>query len=72
MGVGSKPCGGPRSYVVYSMVTTDSAALALITQRYNAADARLNRERGLVSDCTFLPPPELECVGGRCRSAAAR
>jgi hypothetical protein len=28
MPAGEKPCGGPRSYLVYSMETTDSTALA--------------------------------------------
>jgi len=70
VGVGAKPCGGPRSYLIYSTATTDSAALALIAQRYDAADARQNRVQGLVSDCTFLPPPQLECVAGRCTGAA--
>src|ERR1700682_4458868 len=34
--LGSKPCGGPRSYVAFSTAVTDSAALALAVQRYNA------------------------------------
>lgn len=72
MGVGSKPCGGPRSYLIYSMATTDSAALAVVAQRYNTAEAETNRELGRISDCTFLPPPELECAGGRCAARTSR
>ncbi len=66
MPLGSKPCGGPWSYVVYSTATTDSGALALAVQRYNVADAELNRKLGRVSDCSFVSPPKLDCVLGFC------
>jgi hypothetical protein len=64
--VGSKPCGGPWSYLLYSTVTTDSTALALAAQRYNAAEAQLKRQLGRVSDCSFVPPPKPDCVQGLC------
>ena len=69
--VGSKPCGGPWSYAVYSTATTDSAALAVAVQRYNAAEAELNRKLGRVSDCSFVAPPKLDCVDGMCAPASS-
>jgi len=68
--IGSKPCGGPWSYLLYSKVTTDSAALAVAVERYNAAEAELNRKLGRVSDCGFVSPPKLDCVEGVCTRAS--
>lgn len=64
--LGSKPCGGPRRYLVYSMAVTDSARLAADAARYNQAEAQKNREEGLVSDCSMLIAPQVSCVSRRC------
>jgi hypothetical protein len=66
MPAGEKPCGGPRSYLVYSMETTDSTALARAVAKYNAEDARANQESGQMSDCRVETPPHLGFSGGRC------
>ena len=66
MPLGAKPCGGPWSYVVYSVATTDSVRLAAVVKEYTTYQADLNRKQGLVSDCQFLPPPTIDCVGGQC------
>ena len=36
--LGSKPCGGPRSWLIYSTATADSAALEEATSAYAKAD----------------------------------
>ena len=64
--LGSKPCGGPRQYLVYSLAVTDSARLAADAARYNQAEAQRNRETGLVSDCSMLIAPQVNCVSRRC------
>lgn len=66
---GAKPCGGPWTYLVFSTEKTDSAGLADLVGRYNAIEARLNREEGRISDCQFVTPPSLRLVDGRCRAA---
>ena len=63
---GAKPCGGPWSYLVYSVQTTDSARLAAAVERYNAREDELNRELGRVSDCRMVTAPRLDCVESRC------
>jgi hypothetical protein len=68
-GYGSKPCGGPRSYLIYSTMTTDSARLASALERYNGWDAARNRQGGAVSNCMFEAPPALTCSEGRCSRA---
>jgi hypothetical protein len=68
-GYGNKPCGGPRSYLIYSILTTDSARLATALERYNEWDATRNRQLGTVSNCLFEAPPRLACSAGRCAKA---
>jgi hypothetical protein len=66
LALGSKPCGGPRQYLVYSLAVTDSARLAADAARYNQAEAQKNRDEGLVSDCSMLIAPQVSCVSGKC------
>jgi len=63
---GSKPCGGPWGYLIYSTETTDSTRLAALVAEYNSREAQVNREEGRVSDCRFVPVPGLACVDSRC------
>ena len=68
--VGSRPCGGPREYVVYCAATTDSAALfARLAELARAEDA-YNQARGLASTCEYRMPPQTELSGGTCRASA--
>ena len=66
MAFGAKPCGGPWSYLVYSVQTADSTRLATAVTRYNDREAQLNRELGRASDCQVVTPPRLSCVNSRC------
>lgn len=63
---GAKPCGGPWQYLVYSTAITDSTALAAAVARYNAREAEVNKAEGRMSDCSFVGPPRLARVNGRC------
>jgi hypothetical protein len=66
IGVGERPCGGPRSYRAYSSAETDSADLAALVAAYNRLEHERNVEMGLVSTCEVLPRPSVELAGGRC------
>ena len=63
---GSKPCGGPWSYLIYSTQTADSAAIVDAVAKYNEGEARRNEMEGRSSDCVFVSAPQLECVESRC------
>lgn len=63
---GTKPCGGPWSYVVYSTGAADTVRLAQAVAEYNAEEARLNEVQGRVSDCRAVVRPGTACRGGRC------
>ncbi|MFH1313632.1 MAG: hypothetical protein ABIJ00_10480 [Candidatus Eisenbacteria bacterium] len=66
IGFGSKPCGGPWRYLVYSISTVDTVELVKRVEEYNEYERCLNRRYGRVSDCSVPIPPRLGCRNGRC------
>jgi len=69
--VGSRPCGGPRDYLVYCALTTDSAALFRKLVELERAEKAYNEQAGLMSTCEFRMPPAPELTGGVCRAGGA-
>jgi hypothetical protein len=69
--VGSRPCGGPRTYLVYCAATTDSAALFAKLAELARAEEAYNRRNQLASTCEFRMPPNVALSGGRCTAAPA-
>ena len=64
--LGSKPCGGPWGYLVYS-TSIDTLKLSKLVATYNQHEKLMNTECGLISDCSFVSPPQqLECKNNRC------
>lgn len=63
---GAKPCGGPKTYLVYSAEASDSTRLAELAAEYGAVDAERNRVCELTSDCMMVTPPDVALEGGRC------
>jgi hypothetical protein len=68
--VGDRPCGGPRTYLVYCARTTDSVALYRKLEELARAERAYNQEQGLMSTCEFRTPPAVTAEGGSCRAAA--
>ena len=66
--VGSRPCGGPRTYLVYCATTTDTAALFAKLEQLRRAEERANQASGMMSTCEFRMPPETKLVGGTCQA----
>lgn len=64
--LGSRACGGPRDYLPYCPVTTDSAALFSKLDELARAESAFNQQSGMASTCEFRMPPEVEAAGGRC------
>ncbi|HEX8907168.1 MAG TPA: hypothetical protein VF771_20115 [Longimicrobiaceae bacterium] len=67
--VGSRPCGGPRTYIVYCAARTDSAALFAKLAELARAEEEFNRRNQLASTCEFRAPPNATLTGGRCTAA---
>jgi hypothetical protein len=69
--VGSRPCGGPRAYLVYCAATTDTAALFAKLAELARAEEAFNRDSGMASTCEYRMPPTVAVQGGRCVAAAS-
>jgi len=63
---GSKACGGPQGYLLFSN-QVDVEALTEMVEEYNKIEDAYNIKFGIISDCMYATPPEkLECVNGKC------
>lgn len=63
---GSKPCGGPWGYLVYSTsINTDE--LESLVEVFNQNQDAFNKKWGIVSDCSAaLPPTSINCENNTC------
>ena len=66
---GSKPCGGPASYLVYSTARTDEARLKQLVNEFNQLSKKINAERKVLSDCLYVTEPRIEFSHGVCMIA---
>ena len=63
---GSKPCGGPWSYLIYS-TSIDQQNLQNLVEVYNEKQAEFNTKWGIFSDCAFaMPPTSITCENNSC------
>jgi hypothetical protein len=63
---GSKPCGGPWSYLVYSTLKTDEARLKQLVSDFNQLQRQINEESKTLSDCAITPEPKVEFTDRVC------
>ncbi|WP_075349731.1 hypothetical protein [Algoriphagus marinus] len=54
--VGSKPCGGPMTYIAYSKKIDETKFLELV-QSYTELQADYNKRTGAGSDCAIVQRP---------------
>jgi hypothetical protein len=63
---GSKPCGGPWSYLVYT-TSIDTLELQSLVTDYNQRENSYNNNCGEVSDCLApTPPTGFTCEDNKC------
>ncbi len=63
---GSKACGGPQGYLLFSNQINVEILSKMVTD-YNKAEDAYNRKFGVSSDCFYVtPPPQIECINGKC------
>ena len=70
--VGSRACGGPRFYLPYCPLTTDTGALLAKLAEVERAEQDYNRRNNIVSTCEMRMPGELEVAAGVCRFQPVR
>lgn len=63
---GSKPCGGPWEYLIYT-TSIDTLALSSLVMEYNQLEANYNLNCEAVSDCSVpTPPTGFDCENNQC------
>jgi hypothetical protein len=63
---GSKACGGPTSYLVYS-TSINVELLKEKVAEYNEKEDLYNNKWGIFSDCSVVSPPNsVTCQNGKC------
>ncbi|WP_157804927.1 hypothetical protein [Confluentibacter lentus] len=63
---GSKPCGGPWGYLIYS-TSIDVEELESKVGEYNQKQSDFNTKYGIISDCSaVMPPTSLTCENNTC------
>lgn len=63
---GSKACGGPKTYLIYT-TSIDTLALASLVQDYNQLESEYNVTCNQISDCTAPQPPiGFDCDNNQC------
>lgn len=66
IGFGSKPCGGYRSYLIYS-TSINVSELEDMVETYNSKESGYNNKYGIISDCTMVTPPtSVICENNTC------
>ena len=72
IGYGSKPCGGPRSYLPYSVKNTDVPLLEGKVRQFNALQRAYQEKVRIFSDCMMVPKPVVTCEQERCTKLPKR
>ncbi|MFS4483635.1 hypothetical protein ACKGJY_11495 [Hyunsoonleella sp. 2307UL5-6] len=63
---GSKPCGGPWRYLIYS-TSIDIETLESMVENYNQMEAEYNEAFGIASNCAIEnPPTSINCENNEC------
>lgn len=63
---GSKPCGGPWEFLIYT-TSIDTLTLASLVETYNQMESEYNINCDAISDCsTPQPPTGFECENNQC------
>lgn len=64
--LGSKPCGGPWTYLIYS-TAINTLELHSLVDAYNKMEQEYNVACQQFSDCMFVSPPlRLKCENNKC------
>ena len=66
IGIGSKPCGGPEEYLIYSNAV-DTVELFSLVSKYNMNEDSFYQKWEIGSNCEVPPEPDsIRCIGDKC------
>ncbi|KZN60332.1 hypothetical protein [Pseudoalteromonas luteoviolacea] len=64
--VGSRACGGPSSYLVFSTKTADHKKVYELAKKLTHAESQYNAKTGMISICEHLRQPATQCIENTC------
>ncbi|MCG7537437.1 hypothetical protein [Pseudoalteromonas sp. OOF1S-7] len=64
--VGSRACGGPSDYVIFSTKTADPNKVKELADQLTHAEATYNAKNKMISICQHLAAPATQCVNNKC------
>ncbi len=59
---GAKACGGPQSYLAWSTLRTDEAALKMAAEKFAARRRDEIKDSGIASNCALVADPGAYCA----------
>ncbi|HEX8406192.1 MAG TPA: hypothetical protein VF670_16325 [Duganella sp.] len=66
IGVGSRACGGPESYLAWSSKNSDGAVLKALAEQHSAVRRADDERAQMMSTCLLVADPGASCRAGRC------
>lgn len=66
VGVGSRPCGGAKTYYAYSTENPDASLLMTRVSEYDKLEKRLIKADRPITDCRIINDPGAQCLANRC------
>ncbi|MEL0642518.1 hypothetical protein V6260_18160 [Pseudoalteromonas aliena] len=64
--VGSRACGGPSSFVVYSTKSASEEQVTALSDKITKLESNYNSQKGMMSTCQHLTTPSTQCVENKC------
>ncbi|NOU53028.1 hypothetical protein HG263_21230 [Pseudoalteromonas sp. JBTF-M23] len=64
--VGSRACGGPSSYIVYSNKSANPDTIKQIASKITLFESTYNAKNKMMSICQHLTKPSTQCVENKC------
>ncbi|MBE0366707.1 hypothetical protein [Pseudoalteromonas aurantia] len=66
MPVGSRACGGPSSYLVFSKKYANPHKVSTLADKITHLESQYNAKNRMVSICQHLTQPSTQCVENKC------
>ncbi len=64
--VGSRACGGPSDYIVYSTQSAPQKQVSALSDTITQLESTYNVQKGMMSICQHLTAPSTQCVENKC------
>ena len=65
---GSKACGGPATYLIYSNAIANERNVNILASQFTALNQEYNILTGAISNCMFVTRPQVGCVANTCQA----